>query len=373
MIRILHVLGGMNQGGTENFLMNLYRNIDREKVQFDFLVNREGIFDQEIKTLGGKVFYIPAVQNIGQLKYTKNLVNFLNKHKEYNIIHSHLNQVTGLILERAKKAEIPVRIAHSHNSKSNKNIIIKVYKKYLQSKILKNATNLWACSNLAAKWLYGKNELPRVEIIPNAIDAEKFVYTESTRRRVRDEFNIDDDVFVIGNVARMSYQKNHIFLINVFYELKKLDNSAKMILVGTGPEKEKINSAIKHFNLEKDVILLENRQDVNEILQAMDYFVFPSRFEGLGIVLIESQAAGLRCITSKDVVPSEVAITDLVEFYQLNRSPKEWAEKIYLNKKYNRKNQLLKIREANYDIKDLVEDIQKKYINYYEKTKEKKC
>lgn len=373
MIRVLHILGGMNQGGTENFLMNLYRSIDKEKVQFDFLVNRVGVFDEEIKSLGGNIYYIPALQNIGQFKYTKNLDKFFKEHSEYKIIHSHLNQVTGLILERAKKANIPVRIAHSHNSKSNKNLVIKNYKKYLQSKILKNATNLWACSKLAAQWLYGKKEINNVDIIPNAIDAEKFIYKEETRKKLRKEFNINEDAFVIGNIARMSYQKNHMFLIKIFYELKKIEKEAKMVIVGNGEEKEKIISEIKHLNLENDIILLEDRKDVNEILQMMDYFVFPSRFEGLGIVLIEAQTAGLKCITSKDVVPSEVAITDLVEFYSLKKSPKEWAKKIYLHKKYDRENQLQKIRKANYDVKNLIEKIQKKYITYYNETKEKKC
>lgn len=373
MYRVLQVLGGMNQGGTENFLMNLYRSIDKEKVQFDFLVNRVGVFDEEIKALGGNIYYIPALQNIGQFKYIKNLDNFFKEHSEYKIIHSHLNQVTGLILERAKKANIPVRISHSHNSKSNKNIFIKIYKKYLQSKILKNATNLWACSKLAAQWLYGKKEIDNVEIIPNAIDAEKFIYKKETRKKLRKEFNISEDVFVIGNVARMSYQKNHMFLIKIFNELKKIDENTKMLIVGTGEKKEKIISEIKHLNLEKDIILLENRQDVNEILQMMDYFVFPSRFEGLGIVLIEAQAAGLRCITSRDVVPSEVAITDLVEFYSLKKLPKEWAKEIYLHKKYDRENQLQRIKNADYDVKDLIEKIQKKYITYYNETKEKKC
>lgn len=373
MIRVLHILGGMNQGGTENFLMNLYRSIDKEKVQFDFLVNRAGVFDEEIKSLGGNIYYIPALQNIGQFKYTKNLDKFFKEHSEYKIIHSHLNQVTGLILERVKKANIPVRIAHSHNSKSNKNLFIKIYKKYLQSKILKNATNLWACSKLAAQWLYGKKEINNVDIIPNAIDAEKFIYKEETRKKLRKEFNINEDAFVIGNIARMSYQKNHMFLIKIFYELKKIEKEAKMVIVGNGEEKEKIISEIKHLNLENDIILLEDRKDVNEILQMMDYFVFPSRFEGLGIVLIEAQTAGLKCITSKDVVPSEVAITDLVEFYSLKKSPKEWAKKIYLHKKYDRENQLHKIRKANYDVKNLIEKIQKKYITYYNETKEKKC
>lgn len=372
MIRVLHVLGGMNQGGTENFLMNLYRNINREKVQFDFLVNRKGIFDDEIKSLGGKVYYIQALQKVGQFKYVKNLDNFLKEHTEYKIIHSHLNQVTGIILERAKKANIQVRIAHSHNSKSNKNLIIRIYKKYLQNKILKNATNLWACSELAAKWLYGKENLDKVEIIHNAIDAKKFVYSESTRKRLRKKFNIDDDTFVLGNIARMSYQKNQVFLINIFNEFRKINPKSELLLIGTGPDKQRILDEIKKYDLEKDVIILENRNDINELLQMMDYFVFPSRFEGLGIVLIEAQAAGLRCITSKDVVPLEVAITDLVDFYSLNKTSKEWANEIYKKRIYIRENKLLELKQANYNIEDITRKVENKYI-IFSKTKEKIC
>ncbi len=140
--RILHVIGGMNQGGVENLLMNLYRNIDREKIQFDFLVNRKGVFDEEIKNLGGNIYYIKALQKSRITKYIKSLDDFFVDHKEYKVIHSHLNQVTGIILERAKKANIPIRISHSHSSKAHKNLIIKIYKNYLGSKIKHNATIL---------------------------------------------------------------------------------------------------------------------------------------------------------------------------------------------------------------------------------------
>lgn len=312
VIRILHVLGGMGQGGTENFLMNLYRNIDKEKIQFDFLVNREGFFDDEIERLGGRIYYIPALQKVGQISYVSHLKEFLLNHKEYKIIHSHLNQVTGLILEVANKVNIPIRIAHSHNSKSNKHLIIKIYKKYLGNKIVKNATDLWACSDIAGNWLYGKNT-KNVKIIKNAIDLEKFEYSEKVRNKVRKDFNIEEKDFVIGNIGRFSYQKNQIFLLEVLKELKNINKNTKLMLVGNGSLKEKLIKHSKELNIEDSIIWLENRTDVNELLQAMDFFVFPSKFEGLGIVLIEAQSAGLKCIASEKVIPKEAQVTRITK------------------------------------------------------------
>lgn len=363
IIRVLHVVGGMNQGGTENFLMNLYRNIDREKIQFDFLVNRNGVFDKEIVSLGGKVYYIPALQKVGQIKYTKELDNFFEQHKEYRIVHSHINQVSGLILERANKANIPVRIAHSHNNKYGKNIIVNLYKKYLRKKINKNANYKFACSKQAGEFLFGKDS--DFKIIHNAIDTSKFTYNEKIRQKVRKQFNISPDCFVIGSVGRLCYQKNPIFLINVFYENTKLNKNCKLILVGKGSLKNKLLRYIKKYNLTEKVIVLEDRKDVNELMQAMDFFVLPSRFEGLGIVLIEAQASGLRCIASEGVIPEEAKVTELLEFYSLNKKPKEWANEIYNNEKYQRRDTSKEIRDKKYDIKDIAKYLEQMYVELY--------
>lgn len=276
--RVLQVLGGMNQGGVENFLMNLYRNIDKSKIQFDFLVNRQGIFDEEIKTMGGKIYYIPALQEIGQAKYEKILDKFFAEHKEYKIVHSHLNQVTGLILERAKRANIPVRISHSHNSKSPKNIIIRKYKSYLGKKIRENANIYFACSNSAAKWLY-KGYSEKAIIIKNAINVEKFMYNEEIRKKTRKLLNIDEKTLLIGHVGRFDKQKNHIFLLKVFKEIVTKNKNCVLLLVGDGKLKGKIVKMIKKYKLENNVKLLGIRKDVNDIFQALDLMIFPSLYE----------------------------------------------------------------------------------------------
>lgn len=365
MIRILHVVGGMNQGGTENLLMNIYRKIDKNRFQFDFLVNREGIFDEEIKNMGGKIFYISALQNIGMKSYINKLDCFLKEHNEYKIIHSHINHVTGLILERANKAGIPNRIAHSHSSKSSTNPIIRIYKNYLGHKIIPNATCLMACSEQAGKWLYGKKNNNFI-IVKNAIEVDKFCYSENIRKNKRKELNLDDNIFVIGDVARFSKVKNHEFLLKIFRELYNMDNNTRLILVGSGERKNEIIQHSKKLDIYDNIIWLENRTDVNEILQAMDYFVFPSKYEGLGIVLIEAQASGFKSIASEKVIPNEAKVTDLLQFYPLTKTPRQWAEEIYNNRNYERHNVSEQILKQGYDLNNSVKMLENLYEDMLE-------
>ncbi len=362
-IRVLHVVGSMQQGGTENFIMNLYRNIDRTKIQFDFLVNRQGFFDEEIKALGGKIFYIPALQKVGQIRYTKNLDKFLVEHKEeYDIIHSHINQVTGLILERANNVGIPIRIAHCHNNRYGPNFLANIYKKYLRTKIKDNANYKFACSKQAGEFLYGKGE--KFQIINNSIDTTKFVFNEKIRNNMRRILNIESDCFVIGSVGRFSYQKNPLFILSIFNEYVKLNKNSKLLLVGKGNLKDKILKYINKHKLEDKVIMLEDRKDINDLMQAMDYFLLPSRYEGLGIVLIEAQASGLRCITSEKLVAEEAKVTNLLEFYPLNKNAKQWAEEIKKNRNYERKDTSEKIKQKKFDIKDTAEELENMYKKF---------
>lgn len=269
----------MNQGGVENFIMNFYRKIDKSKIQFDFLVNRKGYFDDEIKKMGGKIYYIPALQKVGQIKYQKNLDTFFQNHNEYKIVHSHLNQVTGVILERAKKANIPVRIAHSHNSKSPKNIVIRCYKNYLGNKIFNSANVYFACSKVAADWLF-KGYSEKAIIINNAIDVDKFIYNQEKRKKIRQELNIiDDKMMLIGHIGRFNKQKNHLFLLKIFKDLLNKKDDCMLLLIGEGKLKNKIIKLIHKYGLENKVKLLGTRKDVNDILQGIDVLLFPSLYE----------------------------------------------------------------------------------------------
>lgn len=362
MIRVLHVVGGMNQGGVENFLMNVYRKIDRNKIQFDFLVNREGVFDEEIKSLGGNLYFIPALQHVGQIKYTENLDKFFKQHKEYKIVHSHINQVTGLILERANKANIPVRIAHSHGSQSSKNLIVKAYKDYLGKKILKNATLFFACSEMAAKWLFKEKSKDAI-IINNGIEMEKFLYTEEKRNKIRKDLSIREDDTVIGNISRLSKVKNHMFLIDIFYEYQKKNPKSYLILVGDGKLRKKIENKVKKMKIEKNVKILGSRVDTDYLYSAFDYFVFPSLNEGLGIALIEAQVSGLKCFASDKVIPKTTKITENIEYLLLSKGSQYWAKHIYSkDKEKDRCNiSIYEIKNSGYDIKDVVNKLQKIY------------
>ena len=362
-IRILHIIGGLNLGGAENFLMNIYRNIDRSKIQFDFLVNRGGAFEDEIKEFGGKIFYIPALQKVGPIIYRKKLHEFFREHKEYVIVHSHLNQVSGIILEVAKKEDIPVRIAHSHSSSNSaNNFFEQLYKNYLNTKINKNATNFLACSDEAAKWLY-KEKAKEAIIIKNAIDIERFKFNEEKRKLIRKELNIDESDVVIGHVGRFSSVKNHKFLIEVFNEFQKDKENTKLLLVGAGPLRNEIENQVANFNIKDKVILIGNKKNVEDFYNAMDLFVFPSLYEGLGMVLIEAQINGLNCLTSKDAVPNEVNITNHVKFISLEAGIKTW------NKALNeiditRYSEIEKIKKAGYDVREECKKLEKIYLNF---------
>ena len=361
MLRVLQIIGSMNMGGAENFIMNVYRNIDREKIQFDFIVHRKGYFDDEIRKLGGKIFYLDALQKVGPFKYRKELYNFFTNHKEYRIVHSNLDQVSGFILEVARKCNVPVRIAHSHSSSnSTNNFVERLYKNYLNTKINKNATHFFACSKEAAKWLF-KEKACEAVIIKNAIDIERFKFNEEKRKLIRKKLNINENDIVIGHVGRFSMVKNHKFLIEIFYEFQKNKENARLLLVGDGPLRNEIEKQIANLNITNKVLLVGNKNNVEDYYNAMDLFVFPSLNEGLGMVLIEAQINGLNCVTSKDVVPNEVNITNHVEFVPLDEDVKEW-NKILNEIEIIRYNELDKIKKAGYDIKEEVKLLQKIYL-----------
>ena len=363
-IRVLQVIRHMNIGGAETFIMNVYRNIDREKVQFDFLVNGEGVFDEEIKKLGGKIYVMKYITEIGQIKYKENLKNFFNKHN-YNIIHSHIDQVSGIILEAANECNIKCRIAHSHNTKNANNFIGKIYKAYLQSKINKNATQYFACGKEAAKWLYKKNAKDAI-IIPNGIDLDKFRYNEEIRNKMREKLNIKKETFVIGHVGRFSKQKNHKFLIEIFNEYLKIDSNSRLILVGDGPLRQQIEKQINEYKIQDKVILLGNITNVQEIYQAFDFLLFPSLFEGMSVVTIEAQAEGLPILCS-DTIDKKTNITNSIEFMSLKEEPKKWAEKIKEMKKKRNLTNIKILEKTDYNIKVLAKKMENRYIKLYER------
>lgn len=368
-IRILYVYGGiMQHGGTESYMMNYYRNMNRNKIQIDFVVHgfAEGVYDKEIRQLGGKIYNIPVKSRNfqGNIQALRNIF----KSGHYKIVHSHMDAMNAVVLREAQKCGIKVRIAHSHNTQHlTRNIIKYFVNEGARIMIRKYATNYFACSKAAGKWLFGKNSIEqnRVKIIHNAIDVNKYKNNKILRNKLRKKYGIIDN-FVIGHVGRFDYQKNHSKLIEIFKEVTKLCPKAKLVLVGDGQLRNKIITKIKKYNLTDKVILLGERDDVDKIMNMFDIFLFPSHFEGLGIVLIEAQATGIYCVAS-DVISKETAVTDNIMYLPLTHTSREWAKKIInINTaKINRDNKE-KIIQADYSIEIEAEKLQSMYLRLQE-------
>lgn len=365
-IRIAQIVGKWVGGGVESVIMNYYRNIDRSKIQFDFFCDNDStnIPYKEIESMGGKVILIPPYQH--QYKYQKELQKIL-KQNHYKIIHSHINTMSVFPLYAAKKARIPIRISHSHST-SNK----LEWKKNLLKNILRPfsklyATDYFCCSELAGKYLFGTKAYNqgKVFLLNNAIDLDKYKYNEKERIEERKKLNIDDDTIVIGHIGRFVKQKNHDFLIEIFKKINELNNNTLLILVGQGPLEQKIKEKVKELNLDNKVIFLGQLQETSQIYQAFDIFLLPSLYEGLGMVLIEAQAAGLPCIASKEV-PLPAKVTNNLHFIDLN-NPNEWINYIENIKLKSRKNHLAEIRNCGYDIKIEAKNLEKKYQQYSKK------
>ncbi|HGH7173391.1 TPA: glycosyltransferase family 1 protein [Bacillus wiedmannii] len=360
-LRILHVVVNMNRGGAETLLMNLYRNLDRSKIQFDFLTCKEGIFDEEIVALGGRVHRIPYITNVGHTRYMKALDKFFSSYQEYKIVHSHMDKMSGFVLRSAKKAGILIRIAHSHNTRSEGGLAAKAYKWYAGKSILTCATHLLACSNAAARWLFA-DEANIAKILKNGIECDKFVFSPEIRWQVRQELQLHQDTFVVGHVGRFAHQKNHSFLIDIFVQVIKYKPNSILILVGDGPLRLELEKKIRDLNLQNNIRLLGVRSDIERILQAFDVFVFPSHHEGLPVTLIEAQGAGLPCIIS-DAITKEVDLnTGLTGFQSINSFPVVWAKEILkVNNRIQNAQELVK--KGGYDIRESATWIENFYLN----------
>ncbi|MEH7096688.1 glycosyltransferase family 1 protein [Neobacillus vireti] len=350
-LRILHVVVNMNRGGAETLIMNLYRNIDRNKIQFDFLTCKEGVFDGEIKEMGGKIHRIPYITDVGHFKYIQELNKFFEKNKHYKIVHSHMDKMSGLVLRSANRAGIPIRISHSHNTSSEGGVAAKFYKWYIGKYIIANATNFLSCSNKAAEWLF-KRKSNLSETLKNGIEFEKFTFSEEARESIRKELNIENK-FVIGHVGRFNRQKNHIFLMKILNEINNLNNECILILVGDGPLRAEVEKQVNELKLAAKVMFLGERSDINHLLQGFDIFVFPSLHEGLPVSLIEAQAAGLPCFIS-DVISDEVDLgANLIRFESLETGPGSWAQKLLTFSKIAIRNNDVAtfIKNKGYDIR----------------------
>ena len=364
MIRVLHVVTYMGRGGLETMLMNYYRAIDREKVQFDFLVHRDfrADYDDEIELLGGRIYRIPTL-NPFSLNYRKALNRFFAEHKEYKIVHVHQDCMSSVILKAAKKNCVPIRVAHSHSASQTKNLKYLI-KLYYRQQIPQYATHLMACSEEAGKWMFGKADY---EILSNAINAQAYRYDVAVRKEVRNSLGIPGNQLLIGHVGNFSEPKNHSFLIDVFYQIQKKAD-AKLLLIGGKNLKldsvsimDNMKQKVFDLGLADKVIFAGTRPDVNKLLQAVDVFVFPSKYEGLPVATIEAQATGLICLFS-DRVPIECKITNLVHQISLEKGAEFWAERIIELSNYSRRDTYQEIVQSGFDIQKNATRLQEFYL-----------
>ena len=362
-IRVLQVVTYMGRGGLETMLMNYYRHIDHSKVQFDFLTHREfdGDYDKEIKELGGNVYHLSNLNPLS-IDYKTSLNDFFENHPEYKIVHSHLDCMAGIPLKYAKLNNVPLRIAHAHNSNQTKDLKYPL-KLFYKRNIKKNANYLFACGDEAGKWMFNTDNF---KVLNNAIDAKDYTFNMNIRNDKRKEFGISDDSIMVGHVGRFFPQKNHEFLIDIFNQFHKDHLNSYLMLVGEGELKTSIQDKVNTLGLEDYVIFTGLRSDVNELLQAMDVFLFPSLYEGLPVSIVEAQAAGLPCLIS-DKVPIECKKTDLVYQLSLEDSVNTWADKIYELSHITRRDTYEEIKESGFDIVENAKWLENFYISLYKK------
>lgn len=342
--RILHIVGAMNRAGTETMLMNLYRNIDHEKIQFDFVSYSKGEahYDQEIHELGGKVIRLSQTRSIMEL------YRAIKRNGPYEAVHSHTLFHCGIASVAASLAGIKVRISHAHTTSDKEDSLVrKTYIAAMRKVITAFSTHLLACSKEAGEYLFGKKTVQRTiySYFPNVIEFEKLL--TSPQPQVS-KFKMEEDLgksLVIGHIGRFIPAKNHDFLLEVMKSLVKRVPTSKLLLVGEGDLKSHIEKRAKDEGLSQNIRLVGIREDIGTMLHSMDVFVFPSLYEGLGLVLLEAQASGLPCIVSEAIQPEADLHLGLVTQLQLRDGPEAWAEKIVDNAKRKEKN-IHKIKQS---------------------------
>lgn len=365
MIRVLHILHSMNRGGTEVMLMNYYRNIDRQRVQFDFLLteSRRCLFEDEIEAMGGCVYRVPLLRMSNPFQYINGVKNFMLEHPEYKIVHSHTSSKSVVPLWVAKQCGVPIRIAHSHNNRSEGGVSGLV-RDFLKIPLKSVATDFFACGEEAARWLYGVKmwKAGKVNLLMNAIPVEQYLYNVQQRMEIREFLSIEAKTLVVGMVARFSRQKNHIFALDLMKVLKEKSIDVKLLLVGDGELRHEIEKKTEMLGLHDNVIMTGVVDDVYKYLQAMDLVLMPSFNEGLGIALIEAQVNGLHCIVSTGV-PQEADVTGNVIFLPLD--VEKWVECILTYKDHFMMRDgkaLEKVRKADYDIKTASKRLEDWYL-----------
>lgn len=331
--RVLQIVSSMDRGGAETLLMNIYRNLDREKIQFDFITHttHKGDFNNEIISLGGNIFQVPSLGEIGPVRYLNQLKKIMTANN-YIAIHCHTDFQGGFPALAAKISGIEKRICHSHSNSwpKGKSIKARLTLIALQTLIKLTTTNYCSCSTEAAEFLFGRKKVNqgKVNILKNGIDIDEFMKINNCRDSVIKELCLQKDVKIIGHVGRFSESKNHQFILLVLKKVLVHDPSFVALLVGDGPLKRQIEKDAERLGILKSIKFLGVRDDVPRLMKAFDVFIFPSLFEGFGIVALEAQCAGTPCVVS-DAVPKATDMgLNLISYKSLDEDLNIWSQEI---------------------------------------------
>lgn len=367
MIKIMHAVSVMDRAGQETFIMNMYRSINREKIQFGFqcTVNKTGDYDNEIKALGGEIFYLkkskwktPIFKYLGEIKAH---YDFFKQHSDYEVYHIHTYHAFGawIGIMGAKLAGVNKIFLHSHNTFGMHPMLHKIFRMLINRMDIEKL----ACSIKAAEWMYGKRAINRQEthVINNGIFPQRFRYDEKQRIDKRNKLGLKNKL-VIGHIGRFNIQKNHRFLIDIFADIRKQRDDAVLILIGTGELQDEIKCKVRALGLDDSVYFLGVRTDVNELFHAMDLFLFPSLYEGLSVVAIEAQAAGIQLLAADTLTP-ETKITECLHFMSLEETSEAWAREAISIAQKGHINTEVQIRAAGYDMKEEAHILENMYLS----------
>ncbi len=371
-IRILQFPIANSRGGLTQYVLNNWKWMDRKRFQCDFATMSTQLdFENEILETGSKVYHISCYAEENQEQFIKEFEDILSQ--DYDVVHIHTKQWKSFLIEElCIKYNVPKIIVHSHSTGIDIEDSVKRKKEEETHRKIKRifnesfATDFWACSKAAAKFLFGEQiEKSKIRIMPNAIDLDKFAFNVKVRSEIREKYGLSD-CFVMGHVGRFEYQKNHEFLIKIFFRILKQIESARLILVGDGEYFQKVLDEAENLNIANKILFLGKRTDVNDWYQAMDVFCLPSRFEGLPISMIEAQASGLPCIGS-DCITKEVKICNNVYLLPLNEEI--WVNMLLKVRGVNRENNKEKLVEFGYEIKTQIKEIETAYTHFKERKK----
>lgn len=320
-LRVLHVVTKMDRGGLETFVMNMYRNMDRERIQFDFLCHRDGIFsyDQEIRELGGSIYRVSCCNPLNPV-YLSGVNRFFAEH-QYRVVHSHIDCMSALPLAAARRNGAIVRIAHSHSSRQDRDFkypLKLVCKRFIRHE----ATDLFACGEEAGRWMFDTDDF---RVVRNAIDVDTYAFDMERRACMRSELGVEESALAVGHVGRFAPAKNHMFILDVFAEVLKLRPDAVLVLVGDGELRSEAECRAESLGISGSVRFLGVRSDVADLMQTMDVFLMPSIYEGLPLVLVEAQAAGLPCLISSSIPRDCDLEGSVIKRMQLTEDPATWA------------------------------------------------